>query len=334
MSAFACASSTSYERLDYMHVPTYAPVLLLLLRAETLLVVFEIGKTLLPSVQSLLAVTAALLYADSFVFASCKPMRAFSIYVGGILPVAFALFTNSSTVWAKDVGSRWMNVSVRHICVDTAWICVCLAAVLAHRYVRASSASSTRPRVKSSMFFLALADSAGLLHILWLDGEYSTEVFEFAVRISLFYSCALMLYAMHGLDMRAHSHGEDAQRVTYEHKLLTLHAAFPILWAHVVIISVYLLFILVILSRTAWSSPDTETPFKESTQQKQVEFDQLQQQAEDLQPHVIKVESLPNQGFTQPSDQDVAVSKKDDDTDLLLQQLRAAQKASGMASKI
>ena len=234
MSAFACASSTSYERLDYMHVPTYAPVLLLLLRAETLLVVFEIGKTLLPSVQSLLTVTAVLLYADNFIFAYCKPTRAFSVYVGGILPVAIALFTNSSTVWAQHVGSRWMNVSVRHICVDAAWICVCLAAVLAHKYVRASS---TRPRVKSSMFLLALADTAGLLHILWLDGEYSTEVFEFAVRISLFYSCALMLYAMHGFDMRAHSHGEDALRVTHEHKLLTLHAALPVLWGHAVVIS-------------------------------------------------------------------------------------------------
>ena len=216
-----------------------------------------------------------------------------------VLPVAFALFTNSSTVWAKDVGSRWMNVSVRHLCVDTAWICVCLAAVLAHKYVRAPSASSTRPRVKSSMFLLALADTAGLLHILWLDGEYSTEVFEFAVRISLFYSCALMLYAMHGFDMRAHSHGEDALRVAHEHKLLTLHAALPVLWGHAVVISVYLLFILMILSRSAWSSTDTETSFKEFTQQKQVDFDQLQKQAEDLKPHVIQMESLPNQNFAQ-----------------------------------
>ena len=31
-----------YERLDYMHVPTYAPLFCLLLRAELLLIFFEI----------------------------------------------------------------------------------------------------------------------------------------------------------------------------------------------------------------------------------------------------------------------------------------------------
>jgi len=328
----ASRTCVPYERLDYMHVPTYAPLLCLLMRAEMLLIIFEIGKHLLPSIQSLMAVMVVVLYADMYVFKNMRQMKAFQSYVGGVVPVLLALLTNSNTLRLSNQSAEWLSVSWKHLCVDIAWIVICLFSVII-------SMNSTQRNIFCHMS-LCLATLLGLSHVLMLDGQYSTPVAEFALRILLFYSCALMLYAVHGFKQHVCKDGKDGKdgNDTHVQSLVTLHASMPVLWVHILVLHVYVIICLLLVIHVAWCGRDNRLIklTNASTSIADQKDPECAPQYDIFDSNLSRVDDLQNKN----ADDNTSLTtisnlhnihnihvEKSDENDILLQQLREAQAA-------
>jgi len=215
-----------YEELDYLLVPTYFPVLLLLLRAEGLLLLYEVARGIMHSTQILNAVLCVLLYLDSIVM---QQRRSFDVYIGGILPVALALVTNGIMV-RED--SSYGRQDLWHVVVDTTWAFSSLLAV----YI------AVRVRDCSTYCYASLyvGCCCGVLHIVILDGYYSTTLSTFMCRVVVFYVLGLCVYSLHTL------HAQNSQRAVsaVAHKYCTLHAAVPALFIHIYVLSMYVTLLL------------------------------------------------------------------------------------------
>ena len=312
-----------YERLDYMHVPTYAPLLCLLLRAEVLLVIFEIGKHFLPSIQSLMAVMVVVVYADMYICKRMQQMKAFQNYVGGIMPVLLALLTNSNTFRLTDESMGWLSVSWRHLCVDIAWIVTCLFLVI-------MSMNCTHHSLVCQMS-VSLTTLLGLSHVVVLDGQYSTPVAEFALRILLFYSCALILYAVFGFKQNVLRDASDTQIQA----LATLHASLPVLWVHILVLHVYVIICLLLVIHLTWCVSDkssinlTSLDVEQKTANcvaKYEIFDSRMGQVNDLHKQSPEVNTAADINLSS-SNLHATHADKGNDGDILLQQLREAQAA-------
>ena len=215
-----------YEELDYLLVPTYFPVLLLLLRAEGLLLLYEVARGIMRSTQILNAVLCVLLYLDSILM---QHRRSFEVYIGGIFPVALALVTNGIMV-RED--SSLAQQDLWHVVVDTTWAFSALLAV----YV------AVRVRDCSTYCYASLhvGCCCGVLHIVILDGYYSTTLSTFMCRVVLFYVLGLCIYSLHTL----HAHNSQSAVSAVAHKYCTLHAAVPALFLHIYVLSMYVTLLL------------------------------------------------------------------------------------------
>lgn len=315
-----------YERLDYMHVPTYAPLFCLLLRAEMLLIIFEIGKHFLPSIQSLMAVMVVMVYADMYIFKKMQQMKAFQNYVGGIMPVLLALLTNSNTLRLSDESTRWLSVSWMHLCVDIAWIVTCLFLIIV-------SVKCTHHSWVCQMS-LSLTTLLGLSHVVVLDGQHSTPVAEFALRILLFYSCALILYAVYGFNGFKQNVFRDASDTQIQ-ALATLHASLPVLWVHILVLHVYVIICLSLVIHLAWCASDKSliNVTTLDVEQKSLDrvatydiFDTGVNEVNDLNKQSHEVNTAANIDLSSKSSHNILVNSSNE-SDILLQQLRDAQAA-------
>ena len=219
-----------YEELDYLLVPTYFPVLLLLLRAESLLLLYEVARGIMRSTQILNAVLCVLLYLDSILM---QHRRSFEVYIGGIFPVALALVTNGIMVredWSPGRQDLW------HVVVDTTWACFALLAVYIAVRVPDSSISSMYCYAS-----LHVGCCCGVLHIVILDGYYSTTLSTFMCRVVVFYVLGLCIYSLHAL----HAQNSQSAASAVAHKYCTLHAAVPALFIHIYVLSLYVALLLI-----------------------------------------------------------------------------------------
>lgn len=219
-----------YEELDYLLVPTYFPVLVLLLRAESLLLLYEVARGVMHSAQILNAVLCILLYLDSILVHN---RRSFDVYIGGILPVALALVTNGIMV-REDVNTGRQDLW--HLAVDATWAALGSLSV----YVTVCMRQATT----YCYACLLAAFCCGVMHIVILDGYYSTTLSTFMCRIVVFYVLGLCVYSMR---MQHSQHGLSVASAVpaVAHRYCTLHAAVPALFLHEYVLSIYvaLLFI-------------------------------------------------------------------------------------------
>ena len=229
----------SYTLMDYMHVPTYVPVFVVVVRSCCLLVLFNIGTAVLGNGKALIASVAAVLYTDAVLFA---PARGMECYVGGIAPVALALLTNSSVLWTQ-ADSMLTIESV--LLIDVCWAGACIGVMLL-------VSMSWRLSVAAVYCMLAVAAVLGVVHVLWLEGVYHTNITEFAMRILLFYTAVVMFYAVRAVvtDVCPQSHA-----------LMTLHCAMPVLWLQSVVLYLYCILcgawiIYIVLQPSTAHSPD------------------------------------------------------------------------------
>ena len=215
-----------YEELDYLLVPTYFPVLLLLLRAEGLLLLYEVARGIMRSTQILNAVLCVLLYLDNILL---QHRRSFEVYIGGIFPVALALVTNGIMV-RED--SSLAQQDLWHMVVDTTWAFSALLAVYA----------AVRVRDCSTYCYASLhvGCCCGVLHIVILDGYYSTTLSTFMCRVVVFYVLGLCIYSLHTL----HAQNSQSAVSAVAHKYCTLHAAVPALFIHIYVLSMYVTLLL------------------------------------------------------------------------------------------
>ena len=222
-----------YEELDYLLVPTYFPVLLLLLRAEGLLLLYEVARGIMHSTQILNAVLCVLLYLDSIVM---QQRRSFDVYIGGILPVALALVTNGIMV-RED--SSFGRQDLWHVLVDTTWaFSVSLAVYIA-----------VRVRDCSTYCYASLyvGCCCGVLHIVILDGYHSTTLSTFMCRVVVFYVLGLCVYSLHSLHTPHAKCAKNSHSAvsSVAHKYCTLHAAVPALFIHIYVLSMYVTLLLI-----------------------------------------------------------------------------------------
>lgn len=215
-----------YEELDYLLVPTYFPVLLLLLRAEGLLLLYEVARGIMRSTQILNAVLCVLLYLDNILL---QHRRSFEVYIGGIFPVALALVTNGIMV-RED--SSLAQQDLWHMVVDTTWAFSALLAVYAAVCVRDCSTYCYAS--------LHVGCCCGVLHIVILDGYYSTTLSTFMCRVVVFYVLGLCIYSLHTL----HAQNSQSAVSAVAHKYCTLHAAVPALFIHIYVLSMYVALLL------------------------------------------------------------------------------------------
>mgnify|MGYP006086230145 CR=1 FL=1 len=216
-----------YEELDYLLVPTYFPVLLLLLRAEGLLLLYEVARGIMRSTQILNAVLCALLYVDSILM---QQRRSFEVYIGGIFPVALALVTNGIIMREESSPGRQ---DLWHVLVDTTWVFSALLAV----YI----AVRVRNCIKYCYASLHVGCCCGVLHIVILDGYYSTTLSTFMCRVVVFYVLGLCVYSMHTL----HAQNSQIAVSAVAHKYCTLHAAVPALFIHIYVLLLYVALLLI-----------------------------------------------------------------------------------------
>ena len=205
----------TYSALDYMHVPTYVPMFILLIRGLVLLVLFNIGASVVGTGKVLIACVAVLLYFDAILFPSG---RGIECYVGGVLPVALALLTNSSVLWSQGEVVVFADFG---LLLDVCWAGACITVLM---LVSCCSRISLLCK-----FILALAGMFGAVHVFLFEGVYYTSVSEFVVRIVLFYTCVVMFYALRSV----------VHVCAQSHALMTLHCSLPILWLQSVVLYLY-----------------------------------------------------------------------------------------------
>ena len=225
-----------YEELDYLLVPTYFPVLLLLLRAESLLLLYEVARGIMHSTQILNAVLCVLLYLDSILV---QQRRSFDVYIGGILPVALALVTNGIMVREDPSPARQ---DLWHVAVDTTWAFSALLAVYIAVCVRNCSTYCYAS--------LHVGCCCGVLHIVILDGYYSTTLSTFMCRVVVFYVLGLCVYSLNTQHAQNAPSLQNTQATAsavsaVAHRYCTLHAAVPALFIHIYVLSLYVALLLI-----------------------------------------------------------------------------------------
>ena len=226
-----------YEELDYLLVPTYFPVLMLLVRAEGLLLLYEVFRGIMSSTQTLNIILAAFVYIDFIVVSERKH---FDMYIGGVLPTALALVTNGVFVTKHSTASTThdhnsLNLSdseLWHIVVDAVWSLSCLFAV----YVALLRGSLASKATQLCYFCLFVASLCIILHVVMLDGIYSTTLVMMMCRVVVFYVLALFVYAIR------------ARRAMHPiaHRHCTLHVSLPALFLHIYVLPIYIVLLLMI----------------------------------------------------------------------------------------
>jgi len=217
-----------YEELDYLLVPTYFPLFVLLLRAEALLFVYEIARGMVVSTQILNAVLATLVYLDYMIISE---RRSFDVYVGGILPVALALVTNGVLIREYQIldeeqfGIMHSKHELWHIGIDGLWASSCLVAL----YIALLRSND----MAYSYIFSVSASLCLVLHVVALDGIFSTSMHMMMCRIILFYVMALFIYSV---------------RVKWQinavaHQYCTLHVSLPVLFVQFYVLAVYIMLV-------------------------------------------------------------------------------------------
>lgn len=219
-----------YEELDYLLVPTYFPLFVLLLRAEALLFVYEIARGMVLSTQISNAILATLVYLDYMIMSERK---SFDVYVGGILPVALALVTNGVLVREYQItneeqfGIIQTRHELWHIGIDVLWASSCLIAL----YITLLRSND----MAYSHVFTVSASLCLVLHVIVLDGVFSTSMHMLMCRIVLFYVLGLFVYSVR----------VKWQMNAVAHRYCTLHVSLPILFVQLYVLFVYMLMVCV-----------------------------------------------------------------------------------------
>jgi hypothetical protein len=218
----------AYEDLDYLLVPTYFPLFVLLIRAEGIVLMYEVARGLVLSTQISNAILAALVYLDSIIISTKK---SFDMYVGGVLPVALALVTNSvlvreytstehNGVFAlQEISLMHNNMELWYVAVDALWGTSCLIAL--------NIGLLRGHNMPYAHIIAVMASSCFVLHVVVLDGYFSTSMYMLMCRIVCFYVMALFLYSIR----------VQRQMNATAHRYCTLHISLPVLFMHT-----YLLF--------------------------------------------------------------------------------------------
>lgn len=216
-----------YERLQYVLVPTYVPIAVLVVRSIIVACAHEISRHFLAAVHVRLALTALTLYVDSLL--APKP-GALERYMGGVWAIALALLTRGAAAVTRFGVDRYLILLV----VDGLWV-----GVSAFRlFLLLRSRGSSTNNGFGLLHWLAI--TLGVIHVALADNSYDFEILEFITRIFLFYTCGTFLYALRGVQDRFKTKSADSAGLDPgAHAALTLHCALPSLWVHVYLLPIH-----------------------------------------------------------------------------------------------
>lgn len=216
-----------YERLQYVLVPTYVPIAVLVLRSIIIACLHEATRHFFVAVHVRLALTALTLYIDSLL---APKAGALERYMGGVWAIALALLTRGAAAVTRFGVDRYLILFV----VDGLWVGISALRLLFLLRLRKCSMNSGL----GVLHWLAII--CGVVHVTLADNGYDFEILEFITRIFLFYTCGTFLYALRGVQDRFKTKSPDSAGLDYwAHAALTLHCSLPALWVHVYLLPVH-----------------------------------------------------------------------------------------------
>lgn len=219
--------TVQYERLQYVLVPTYVPIAVLVLRSILIACAHETTRHFFAAVHVRLALTALTLYIDSLL---APKAGALERYMGGVWAIALALLTRGAAAVTRFGVDRYLILIV----VDGLWVVVSAIRLCFLLRLRKCSMNSSL----GMLHWLSII--CGVVHVTLADNGYDFEILEFITRIFLFYTCGTFLYALRGVQDRFKTKSADSAGLDpAAHAALTLHCSLPALWVNVYLLPVH-----------------------------------------------------------------------------------------------
>ena len=237
--------STSDEgHVDFMHVSTYIPVILQLLRASVFLTLLEAVLVVQQHFGMLLALTALLTYFDGRAFYSDRLNRA----CGFLVPAGLVFCVNKATLMQFSSECGMSNtVRVVYYIMASAWA-TCGLGMLG--MLSMDSLANVQSRVSENTFIFV----SGVLGVANVYVECTVKsVPELFLRVGLYYLFTTSFILLHWSSHRTH-------RTLYDSvaKHITMHMLFVDLYVVVASMLLFIVFhVYVIRARHFWRPPPT-----------------------------------------------------------------------------